>query len=1249
MNTYVELLQRLDFVASGLRSFSEAWLPVLLDAAAKGLVLLAVGGALVLAMRKASAAARQTVWLLALAALIALPIASAALPSWAILPGWVKIEIAEPAEPAAAGGTDSAAALALATPPAPLRGAEQADAHAIVPPGDYTPSGPSVAIEPAQQAGRDTISPAVTTAKPSGPADTWRSWVIPSAVAAWLAGAFVCLLPLVLGRISLHRLARRSRRIGISLAASKRPGTAERSGDGSPDGWAELLRRAAQAVGLRRPITLLQSSDETMPMVWGVLRPKLLMPAEAEDWTLQRRWVVLLHELAHARRRDCLAKLIAHVACSLYWFNPLCWVAFKLMQREAETACDDLVLMECGGRALSLAKGGAAAFPAERRSQSGVDATALQEIRPSDYAQHLLEIATGLPRRSCAKPGPDNDSSVTSRPSGMLAARLPRACRGASSIAMARRSKLEGRLLAILDATRNRQALTRIGILVAAALACSMAMTLAIAKAPSDLHGEMGGIAKAESVVYFNRIDSDLFYLVYLNQIPDRSPRIIYKGYLKTRDGTITIDSQEFKLSRGSVFLYEKQAGGISQLPIHPERLKMSDREGVVQEADRIAALPDVKAFLAGSPRPATQPVGAEVATTQVAEAALVLHIVSKAEWQNAAAVGVYRPESLKSAGFVHCSTPEQIIRVANDNFRGTTGLVLLCIDPHQLKAPLKYENLEGGTSLFPHIYGPLNLDAVVEVLDFAPQADGTFLLPGAVADIGERSRTAASAAMREVSSAQSQTTPASQPATQSAAMSWGQVETRTLSAMSQDWALDLDTGKTNGMPAQGTNNEDIDVIPDQTQPGDKPPGLLGLHGLKGIIVEQNQWDANAADVAAKLSQEDLPILKEMPARTLPATYWVKTNTDGLARLQIVEVARVENRQGLKVRYSLLVSGPSTKPAGEWGKANNGVQARLRADKHTWAAGQTPTFRADIRNQGEGTYTVAQAQQLCEIEVDGGRYIHIGDMDVKSSALPPGEAYTDIHIALTDNTWFVAQPVRVGRSVPIINGIMQKLSLAPGRHTLRVIFFADGVGGGQKNVVVESNAVEFEIAAPGVRVSEMTFFELSCLGKGRPVRIKTNLREPGDTRYAEGFVAINNGPTNNGGLVFTGIIDPRGLRDDSVLLVASADLLNTPLAEIPAGKKASIPRAAIVQIDEIVPATQPASSKLEFRIVPNDVGSSRQPVLPLFLGEGTQKKYVPDALKELAEYGPDLARQRQDEFQWFELAGNVTFPDAVIG
>lgn len=441
MNIDTESLRRLAFDA----------LPVLLDAAAKGLVLLAVAGVLVLAMRKASAAARQVVWLLALAALIALPLASAALPSWGILPGWVKIEIAEPAEPVAADtASHPGAGEVVSLSPDPLRGADQADAHAVAPPsGEYmpagAPSGLAVALEPAPHADGDTAPTAAFTAKPTTPVRTWRSWIIPLAVAAWLVGAMACLLPLILGRISLWRLARRSRRIDVSLAATKRPGTAERSADGSGDGWATLLNRAAQAIGLRRPITLLQSNDEPMPMVWGTLRPKLLLPAEAEGWSVERRWVVLLHELAHAKRRDCLAKLIAHVACACYWFNPLCWIAFKLMQREAEAACDDLVLNSTAASA--------------DNSISATNGAAIQPVRPSDYAQHLLEIASGLK-------------------SGMLA--------GYSSIAMARKSKLEGRLLAILDATRNRRALTRISLLVVATLVVAIAVPLACMTATTE-------------------------------------------------------------------------------------------------------------------------------------------------------------------------------------------------------------------------------------------------------------------------------------------------------------------------------------------------------------------------------------------------------------------------------------------------------------------------------------------------------------------------------------------------------------------------------------------------------------------------------------------------------------------------------------------------------------------------------------------------------------------------------------------
>ena len=81
--------------------------------------------------------------------------------------------------------------------------------------------------------------------------------------------------------------------------------------------------------------------------------------------------------------------------------------------------------------------------------------------------------------------------------------------------------------------------------------------------------------------------------------------------------------------------------------------------------------------------------------------------------------------------GFIHCSTPEQVVQVANLRFRGESGFVLLLIDPDKVKAEIIYENLEGGQQLFPHIYGGLNCDAVVKVAEFEPGPDGYFTLPG--------------------------------------------------------------------------------------------------------------------------------------------------------------------------------------------------------------------------------------------------------------------------------------------------------------------------------------------------------------------------------------------------------------------------------------------------------------------------------------------------------------------------------------
>ena len=100
--------------------------------------------------------------------------------------------------------------------------------------------------------------------------------------------------------------------------------------------------------------------------------------------------------------------------------------------------------------------------------------------------------------------------------------------------------------------------------------------------------------------------------------------------------------------------------------------------------------------------------------------------------WNAAQQAGEYRHPSLDRQGFIHFSepTPEQLLSVANALFLGQTGLVLLVVDSARLRVPLIYEEYEPGSPHFPHLYGPLQLDAVTEVLDFVPDATGRFSLP---------------------------------------------------------------------------------------------------------------------------------------------------------------------------------------------------------------------------------------------------------------------------------------------------------------------------------------------------------------------------------------------------------------------------------------------------------------------------------------------------------------------------------------
>ena len=177
---------------------------------------------------------------------------------------------------------------------------------------------------------------------------------------------------------------------------------------------------AGERLGVGRMVRLLASERVTVPLVWGITRPALLLPAGALQWSSERLRVVFLHELAHLRRGDAITLLLTRAVTALYWFHPLAWSLDRAARRDCEQACDDLVLA------------------------SGT--------RASDYANHLLGIARALP---------------------------PHDPFGAVTLAMSRRSQLEGRLLSILQPDAPRSGVSRRKSLIAAAAAALLVVPIA--------------------------------------------------------------------------------------------------------------------------------------------------------------------------------------------------------------------------------------------------------------------------------------------------------------------------------------------------------------------------------------------------------------------------------------------------------------------------------------------------------------------------------------------------------------------------------------------------------------------------------------------------------------------------------------------------------------------------------------------------------------------------------------------------
>ena len=319
----------------------------------KSLLVLVTAQVVVVFCRRKSAAVRHAIWLAALGSLLALPVLSFLLPRWEIVPVWSRSTLnLVPTVPA--NHTPMTASLEAA----------------------------SIFEEQLLSLQTETlVEPAVPVAEmpqpsPSRPAISIWVWI-------WALGLVVSLLPALAGRLSLHRLERTAQRVRDPV-------------------WLDRLKNAARYLGLSREVVLLRSEQRRMPMTWGTVRSRLLLPREAENWREEEASAVLLHELAHIKRWDYATGLFTRCVCAFYWFNPLVWLAARNMAAERERACDDLVLSH--------------------------------GARPSAYARQILQLVSDFSTHRWLHHG---------------------------AVGMVRGTKLEERLKAILDSARNRSPVSR--------------------------------------------------------------------------------------------------------------------------------------------------------------------------------------------------------------------------------------------------------------------------------------------------------------------------------------------------------------------------------------------------------------------------------------------------------------------------------------------------------------------------------------------------------------------------------------------------------------------------------------------------------------------------------------------------------------------------------------------------------------------------------------------------------------------
>ncbi len=346
---------------------SNPWSGFLLNATMKSLVMFAVAGVLAFLLRGKSAALRGLVWYMAILGCLMVSVFFLTHTSYEIgvLPGKpVGFEVDAPLE----SNQPSAPSVPSAPRQSPTTAASSP--HAIPP-----PVGPEPEAAEREAAQFNWPGSAFVSLH-------WTNWI----ALIWAAVVLFLFARLVVGVGTVWRITARSDDFGGSIRD---------------------LPLGFRVGSWRRPVRIRRSDGVTAPIMWGLFRPTILMPADADNWGEDRLRAVLLHELAHIRRNDWESQLIAQMMCVVYWFNPLVWFAARRMRVEAERACDDYVL------------------------SSGYQST--------NYAQHLVDIV-----RTVKKAG-----SVSR-----------------AAVAIVRSSKIEERIRMILAENLNRRPLTKVALVV---------------------------------------------------------------------------------------------------------------------------------------------------------------------------------------------------------------------------------------------------------------------------------------------------------------------------------------------------------------------------------------------------------------------------------------------------------------------------------------------------------------------------------------------------------------------------------------------------------------------------------------------------------------------------------------------------------------------------------------------------------------------------------------------------------------